>query len=381
MQDEYFYSADDEQVGPVTRNELLELKQSGVVSDSSLVWCEGRDEWEHFEKVFPNTTTEGNRELKICAHSGRRMEPDKMLRYGDHWIDPAVKDDFVQSLQENPDLLTKFEVFQFEADLQLWNIFRQSFLIIRSQWLALLVVTAAIWGPLYLILDYFAYTTGGEAGIALANSYDRIDQALDFWLGTIVTSAAYHLSWKRWAGEPFTSVSTTFGDGFANYWRLLGTKFVAGILIILCVFLALLPVIFVDNLAFRILWGVVAGSGALYVIGRSALSEPLAIINQEGGSAAVKASWDATSGRFWRCCGYLIAVFIFPMILVFGFSLLTEIPFLQNFIVSAVSSVLASLSITVAAVGLTVVAIHFQENPKLKKEEEPTPPDPLHTPQ
>lgn len=48
----YFYLLNDQQLGPVAKKELEELLSSNKISSTTLVWCEGMNDWEELSKVF-----------------------------------------------------------------------------------------------------------------------------------------------------------------------------------------------------------------------------------------------------------------------------------------------------------------------------------------
>ncbi|MEO0415582.1 MAG: DUF4339 domain-containing protein [Verrucomicrobiota bacterium] len=94
---EWYYSADgSEQQGPITEEALVELIKLGQVTAHTQVWCESMKSWEPLSRS--PLVVDGD--WGVCAHSGRVMERSLMAGYGENWIDPDCKDDFVQSLME-----------------------------------------------------------------------------------------------------------------------------------------------------------------------------------------------------------------------------------------------------------------------------------------
>jgi hypothetical protein len=48
----YFYLLNEEQLGPISKKELEELLTSNKIDSTTLVWCEGMEEWGEVSKVF-----------------------------------------------------------------------------------------------------------------------------------------------------------------------------------------------------------------------------------------------------------------------------------------------------------------------------------------
>ncbi len=48
----YFYLLNEQQLGPISKKEFEELLSSNKINSTTLVWCEGMDDWEEVSKVF-----------------------------------------------------------------------------------------------------------------------------------------------------------------------------------------------------------------------------------------------------------------------------------------------------------------------------------------
>jgi hypothetical protein len=48
----YFYLLNEQQLGPISKKELEELLSSTKINSTTLVWCEGMDDWEEVSKVL-----------------------------------------------------------------------------------------------------------------------------------------------------------------------------------------------------------------------------------------------------------------------------------------------------------------------------------------
>ncbi len=97
---EWFYSNDGaDQKGPVTREELVTLAIDGHVTGRTLIWNDSMKDW----LPLSSSPLVESGELGVCVHSGKVMDRDQMTPYGDHLVDPACKDEFVQTLMEQGD--------------------------------------------------------------------------------------------------------------------------------------------------------------------------------------------------------------------------------------------------------------------------------------
>ncbi len=111
---DWYYSESGEQKGPVRQHQLEQMLSQGSLPGSSLVWTEGMSEWEPASTVFsmpaasPRPTpiaihTPGP-ETAICAVTGATRPVSEMLQYGDKFVSPERKDEFVQTLREGAPL-------------------------------------------------------------------------------------------------------------------------------------------------------------------------------------------------------------------------------------------------------------------------------------
>jgi hypothetical protein len=48
----YFYLLNEEQFGPAAKKELEELLSSNKINSTTLIWCEGMNDWEELSKIF-----------------------------------------------------------------------------------------------------------------------------------------------------------------------------------------------------------------------------------------------------------------------------------------------------------------------------------------
>lgn len=91
---DWYYSSGNVQQGPATEAEILSLVQQGEIKDDTLVWNEDMTGW------MPFSSTRLAQGLVKCSVSKVLRPESEMLQYGDSWVLPEHKDQFVQSLEQ-----------------------------------------------------------------------------------------------------------------------------------------------------------------------------------------------------------------------------------------------------------------------------------------
>ncbi|MCB1234167.1 MAG: DUF4339 domain-containing protein [Verrucomicrobiae bacterium] len=377
METEWHYATGDARRGPVTGHQLRERLRTGEIDDGTLVWREGFADWKplgecrtEIEAVSPETGDDPTPRV-LCAWSGETRPEAAMLRFGDHWVAPEHKDAFVQALREGGEEAALHSVSEendsnpFPATLNLFDIVAQSWKIWRKNLAAIAMVTAVIWLPTNLLLEWMdSRLLNDDANFKeIAQSYRR-DQAAEFWIGIIVVGAVMTAARRMWDREDRLGIGEAFAEGFANWPRLWGT----GFLLLLFVFLftlivfAPLAVLFGSLGDFAIVipataFGVVI---VVYLV-RFGFVRAAAIDSSEGGTAAFRRSWQATRGRFWRVIGYQMVVFGVLISLTLVLGLLSALPFLDRLVPSAILGTGINLILTFGTVESFVLYRHLRD--------------------
>ncbi|MCF6312754.1 MAG: hypothetical protein L3J39_09915 [Verrucomicrobiales bacterium] len=300
--------------------------------------------------------------LEKCAFSGEERPRSKMLQYGEKFIAPEFKEQFVQLLSEggvkNPDDLD----CEFVTSLFLSDILRQSLVIWKAQWKEILLMFVMIWIPLELAAEYIAYNIEGDDWASIGTGV-RLENNMEIWIGSLVTGAIIALTGKRWRGGGQVSFSGTWSLGMTHYGRLLGTKIIFGLAFIL----VLIPFVILYFVLLEY-WMATVGIAIIgflflcFLFVRFGLSDPAAIGRKEGGIPALQASWNVTKGHFWRVAGFQLFVFSVLIVLSAPFYLLTMIPFLDHFVISALLAVVSGVILTFGTVETTVLYEHLVAN-------------------
>ncbi len=154
----------------------------------------------------------------------------------------------------------------------------------------LAAVTLAVWGPLELYVSYQEYFVLAPDDIGGAI---RLSILGEMFIGIISTGAAISVSEAALRGER-RGWLTGLGDGLHAWPRLFGTRFVAGIVLVLAFLLLVLP--------------------AIYLTARFSLAETISVVEHKVGPKALGRSMQLTRGRFFN---YLVlcAVTAIPLLL------------------------------------------------------------------
>ena len=109
MAEWYYTDIWRQQYGPVEDKALLQLNRDGIIGADTHVWKNGLAGWEpfraHAPELFKGENGDSNKDgdsltLGVCAHSGRILEREEMIPYGEALIALDAKQEFVQSLME-----------------------------------------------------------------------------------------------------------------------------------------------------------------------------------------------------------------------------------------------------------------------------------------
>lgn len=128
---EWFYEKAGRQNGPVDAADLVRLFEAGELSLTSLVWREGLADWLPLEKAGILKNEQGD-ELAVCAHSGEVRLKSEMVPYGQRWVLPDHREDFVQHLMEGSEVAGSEGVDDYDPSAsrylnQAWQLFTADF--------------------------------------------------------------------------------------------------------------------------------------------------------------------------------------------------------------------------------------------------------------
>lgn len=117
----WYYEHDGQQVGPVEDETFESLVETDVITDGTLVWRDGMEDWQHYGLV--RSQSPGSPPVPAvqppagtvytCAECGREFSADEMVEYGGSWICAACKPLFFQRLKEGGTLPGTFRYAGF----------------------------------------------------------------------------------------------------------------------------------------------------------------------------------------------------------------------------------------------------------------------------
>ncbi len=101
----YFYKNGEEEVGPVTAEELAKLTEIGDVNEATLIRSEEGEEWIPFAQLSEPTGV-------TCPNCGASVQAEQVAKVGETEVCIHCKDEFVQRLREGaPELNDKGWVY------------------------------------------------------------------------------------------------------------------------------------------------------------------------------------------------------------------------------------------------------------------------------
>ncbi len=95
----WYYASGDQQLGPVSDEDLNNLVQQGTVTDATLVWKEGMADWVPYSTVGGGSGGAGGTGI-VCAECGNQFQFEDVVRFGENYVCASCKPVFVQRMQE-----------------------------------------------------------------------------------------------------------------------------------------------------------------------------------------------------------------------------------------------------------------------------------------
>ncbi len=101
----WHYAEEGRTEGPVTDEQIKQLKLDGRLTADSLVWCDGMVDWKPYGQVFNATesSSDGMTEqgqLVSCTVCGKGFQKNEVISFDDRFVCSACKPVFVQRLKE-----------------------------------------------------------------------------------------------------------------------------------------------------------------------------------------------------------------------------------------------------------------------------------------
>jgi hypothetical protein len=96
----WYYVDNGQQAGPVTDEQMAELRRSGKVQDTTLIWREGMPDWKPWIEApatgVPPVATGG----VVCAECGNTFKSDEVIRVNERFVCAACKPVYLQRVRE-----------------------------------------------------------------------------------------------------------------------------------------------------------------------------------------------------------------------------------------------------------------------------------------
>lgn len=353
---------------------IVELIGLGAIRDETLVWTEGMTDWRPCSEVAELSQVASaseaapvdESELETCAYSGKRLPRSAMLPFGDEWVAFEHRQEFIQRLQEGrEETEDPLPGYPFVAGLNVESLATQSWTIWTKQLGLIMGFAVMLWLPVDLIIEFI-----GRTSLPTSNALQNL---ANFFVGSFVNAGVLAYALHRWTGGGRWSLSR-FSRGAGEYYgKILFTRFLFGLMLVpLFIPFGIALVGAGGSVGSLVFVGILAFLLVAFLGTRLGSAEPLAVILNQGGPAAIKQSWVLSRGRFWRLVLYRTIVYVPVTILTGGMMWATTVPGFDFLPVRALVGVIANAVSTFYVVFEMVIALHLQANPLPPKEAEST---------
>lgn len=369
MSSVWYYESEGSRQGPVSRMKIEELIGLGAIRDETLVWTEGMTDWRPCSEVAelkPSASSEATpvdeSELETCAYSGKRLPRSAMLPFGDEWVAFEHRQEFIQRLQEGrEETEDPLPGYPFAAGLNVESLASQSWTIWTKQLGLIMGFAVILWLPVDLLVEFLGRTS-------LPTS-SAVQNLANFFVGCFVNAGVLAYALHRWTGGGRWSLGRFLRGAGEYYGKILFTRFLFGLMLVpLFIPFGIAVVGAGGSVGGLIFVGILAFVLVAFLGTRLGSAEPLAVILNEGGPAAIKQSWTVSRGRFWRLLLYRTIVYVPVMILTGGMLWAATVPGLDYLPVRVLLAVIANAVSTFYVVFEMVIALHLQANPLPPKE-------------
>src|SRR5215212_5661715 len=104
MTTNWYYAAENRQMGPIPEAELDSLAATGVIAPQTLVWREGMPSWRSYSTAklteLPNLSDELPEVVGVCTQCKKAELQAEMVRFGATWVCANCKEIYTQRLRE-----------------------------------------------------------------------------------------------------------------------------------------------------------------------------------------------------------------------------------------------------------------------------------------
>jgi hypothetical protein len=167
------------------------------------------------------------------------------------------------------------------------SIFRFSQRIFSVNLLSIVLLTLVVNIPINAVLEFSPLPE--NAGLDEWSRYFRIQQALQFWIGTVGIMGVVHLTVSTFRGVRL-SLGEIFGRVFEDYGRALWTQFLYNLAFVIGLLLVVIP-----GLIIGVFW---------------CFSLQAIVVHNVSGLQALKHSYQVVKGRWWKFFGRLVTLYL-----------------------------------------------------------------------
>ncbi len=96
----WYYASNQQQLGPLTDEELNQKMSGGEINGSTLVWKEGMSDWKPLSEARSAASFVSATPGTIICLCGNRMPQSETVKIGNNWVCASCKDTAIQQLKE-----------------------------------------------------------------------------------------------------------------------------------------------------------------------------------------------------------------------------------------------------------------------------------------
>lgn len=102
----WFYIKDNQQVGPLSEQQILQAAESGDITHDTLMWTDQMEDWAPYSSVqdrIKSTPSDNDPQKVLCPYCHSSVTRDDLIQAGDAQICVMCKDQYVQMIKEGVD--------------------------------------------------------------------------------------------------------------------------------------------------------------------------------------------------------------------------------------------------------------------------------------
>jgi len=230
----------------------------------------------------------------------------------------------------------------YKKELSIGDMISRSWDLYKTNFKLIFYITLIVYLPINIILSLFTVEQTYES----IKTYLRVIQILEILFGVIATMGIALLI-KYKIDNKNIGLKSIFKKSLSRWPASIGTQIITGILLI-CLYLLLI----IPGIIFTIYW--------MFIV-------LVVILNNKSGINALKYSGSVVNGRWWKCLGYSLFIFLFSILSIIVLSIVLTIPYFfipENLALNLILDTLIDITYSYFTVLWVVFYINFEATKK-----------------